>query len=157
MATANSTPKNPVAPELTASSIYDAASSEIRAFALAHAGLEFPEESSREYMISEVCAAMDWVQRDPADGATHAVIKIGKTATQGGSEPVRGGLNGTMFTIKREVEVTVPIGYYNVLMDANSVGFTVASMEKAKPGTPDEDRIETSKYPIQVLRFIKKA
>lgn len=152
MATAKQT-----APELTQSTIYDASTPEIRTFAEATCGLEFPEDASREYMISEVCAAMDWAQKDPSDGATHVVLKIGKTADEGGSLDVRGGWNGQMFTIKREVEVEVPIQYYNVLMDANSVGFTIQPMDKAKPGAPDEERIETSKYPIQVIRFLKKA
>lgn len=143
-------------PALTASSIYDASTPEIAAFAVAEAGLEFTGTESREYMIAEVCAALGWVEKNPADNATHVVLKIGKTAEEGGSLDVRGGLNGTMFTIQREKEVTVPIGYYNVLMDANSVGFTVLPMDKAKPNSPEEARIAKSKYPIQVMRFINK-
>lgn len=147
------------APALTAANIYDAGTADIAAFAMQECGLEFPEGTSREYMISEVCEAMDWAQRDPSDGATHVVLKIGKTMDVGGSHDARVGFNGTMYTIQREKEVEVPIGVYNVLMDVNSVGFTIKPMEKGKPtdGSPEEERIEKTVYPIQVSRFIKKA
>lgn len=151
------TAANKKAPVFTAATIEDASKAEIVLFAEDAAGLEFTGEESREYMISQVCEALDWVQRDPSEDATHVVIKIAKTAEEGGSQDVRGGFNGTMFTIQREKEVEVPIGYYNVLMDANSVGFTLAPMTKAKAVSPDEEVIMKTKYPIQVIRFLKKA
>ena len=146
-----------VAPVLTASTIYDASKGEIIAFALETAGLAFTGDESREYLIAQVSDALDWAHRDPSDGATHVVLKIAKTSEEGGSLDVRGGFNGNMFTLQREVEVEVPIGYYNVLMDANSVGFTIAPMTKAKNNAPDEDIIPKTKYPLQVIRFLKKA
>ena len=144
------------APALTAASIYDAGTADIAAFVMQECGIEFDEGTSRELMISEVCAAMDWAQRDPSEGATKVVLKIGKTAEEGGSLDARIGFNGKMYTIKREQEVTVPIGVYNVLMDVNSVGFTVKPMEKGKPtdGSPEAERIQTTVYPVQVIRYL---
>lgn len=146
------------APALTASTIYDAGTAEIAEFASIECGIEFDEGASREYMISEVCAAMDWAQRDPSDGATHVVIKIGKTAEEGGSLDARVGFNGRMFTIQREKEVEVPIGVYNVLMDVNAVSFTVKPLVKGKvkEGSPEEELIDTTVYPVQIVQYLKK-
>lgn len=142
--------------KFTQDTIYDASKGEIVKFAASDAGLEFTGEESREFMIVQLCEALDWIEKDPRTNATHVIVKINKTAEPGGEHPVRGGLNGRMFTIERETEVTIPIGYYNVLMDANNSGFTVRPMTQTKPNAPSEERVAVSRYPVQVIRFINK-
>ena len=146
------------APALTASTIADASKAELLAFAQAECGLEFEDGAGRDYIESEIRAYMEWVPKDPSENATYAVIKVGKTSDPDGSDPVQGGFNGQRFSFRREEEVEVPIGYYNVLMDVNSLGFTVAPMVKGdvKEAPPTTNIIQKTKYPIQVIRFIQK-
>jgi hypothetical protein len=146
------------APKYNANTIYDASASEIRDFAVKEAGLDFDEGVSRAYMLEMLCEELAWQPKDLSEDATHALIRIAKSPEQGGHLSFRGGFNGTMFTIQREQEVEIPIGFYNVIQEVNSLGFTISPMVKgeAKEASPVENRIQNTLYPVQVLRFINK-
>lgn len=140
-------------------SISDASKSEILEFAKVEAGLVFDEGTSREYMLEQIFDALQWMHQDPTESATHVVIRIAKSAESGGQHRVRLGYQGRMITVEREKEVEVPVCYYNVLMDINSLGFTIPSLEQSGAlvdESPLQQRIQLTKYPVTVLRFINK-
>lgn len=144
---------------LTVETIRDASTSDIQAFAEKEVGLKFNEGTDRDYMVEQIFDALSWLRQDPTKGATHVLIKIGLGAEEGGMHPVRLGCNGRMMTVQRETEVEVPVAFYNVLQDINSLGFEVAPLDKEgkllKNGNGNT-RIPKTKYPVQVLRFINK-
>ena len=139
--------------------INDASTSDIIKFAETEAGLMFDAHTSREYMLEQIFKALQWLQKDPTDNATHALIRIGLSPESGGEHAVRLGHNGRMMTVQREVDVEVPIEFYNVLMDINSLGFLVQSLDKMgelTEGSPSKNQVKVTKYPVTVLRFINK-
>ena len=142
--------------ELTVATIEDASKEEIVKFAAAEAGIEFTGEESRSYMIQQVCDALDWVQKDPMDTATHAIIKIGKVFGQEGEYAYRGGFNGNMFSVPREKEVEVPIGFLHSILDSQNKGFTIQELAKFKEGSPSEDRVQVSGAPLSIVRLFSK-
>jgi hypothetical protein len=146
-------------PSYDATSITDASTFEIKAFAAKEAGLVFDDGMSRAYMLEQLFEALQWLQKDPTDGATHVLMKIAISPESGGQHDVRLGHNGRMMTVQREKEVEVPIEFYNVLMDINSLGYTIPALNKTgslKEETPLGNRVTITKYPVTVLRFINK-
>lgn len=142
-----------------AATIQDASTTEIIQFALEEAGLAFDKGVSREYMLQQVFEALQWLQKDPTEGATHVLLKIAHSGEQGGQRDVRLGHNGRMMTIKREVEVEVPIEFYNVLMDINSLGYTIPPLDKLgvlRDEASLTKRVQNTLFPVTVLRFINK-
>ncbi len=151
----------PKAPEvtLTPETIIDASTTEIHAFADSECGLSFDEGTSRDYMLEQIFESLAWLRKDPTEDATHVLLKIGFSPEEGGMRDVRLGHNGRMMTLQREKEVEVPIGFYNVLMDINTLGFEIPPL--AKDGrlvseTPAEQKVQKTKFPVVVLRFINK-
>lgn len=152
-------PKKTRVPKLTVDTIGDASTSQIRAFAEKEVGLSFEEGTSRSFMLEQIFDALAWLRKDPTDGATHVFIKIGLGAEDGGMNDVRLGCNGRMMTVKREQEVKVPISFYNVLQDINTLGYEIPPLDKQGKlisQTPGSVRIPKTKYPVQVLRFVNE-
>ena len=142
-----------------AQTISDASTKEIIAFAELEAGLVFNADMSREYMLEQVFDALQWMKKDPTKDATHVLLKIARSPGQGGQLDVRLGHRGRMMTVKREQEVEVPIEFYDVLMDINSLGFDIPPLDKTgvlKSESPLANRITVTKFPVTVLRFINK-
>lgn len=145
--------------KLTQDNISDASTPDIRAFAEAEVGLSFDEDTSRDYMIEQIFAALAWLRRDPTADATHVLIKIGLSPGDNGTNAVRLGSGGRMMTVQREKEVEVPIAFYNVLQDVNNLGFDVPALDKAGKmlhNSAGQSRIPRTLYPVQVLKFINK-
>lgn len=142
-----------------AQSINDASTQEIIEFAAEEAGLVFDSDMSREYMLEQIFATLQWLQKDPTEGATHVLMRIAISPSTGGQHAVRLGLNGRMMTVQREQDIEVPIDFYNVLMDINSLGYVIPPLDKAgalTSETPLQHKIQVTKYPVTVLRFINK-
>lgn len=145
--------------KLNENNISDASKGDIIKFAKSEAGLIFDETANRDYMITEIFEALEWLPKDPTEGATHVELRIGYGSGPGGKQDVRVNYNGKQgMTLKREVKKVVPIGFYHVIQDANSMGFKLASMESEEfqSENPSQDRIPTMKFPVTVFRFITK-
>lgn len=144
--------------KINASNISDASTPQILKFAEDEAGLIFDEGVSREYVLEQIFSSLQWIKQDPTDGATHVLMKISVSPEVGGRHPVRLGFRGRMMTLRRDVETEVPIEFYNVLMDINSLGYTIPPIDKSGKvleGAPEE-RIQVTQYPVTVLKFINK-
>jgi len=145
--------------KLTASNIADASTVDIIKFAEVEAGLHFAEDTSRDFVIEQLFEALAWMRKDPTEGATHVVLKIAHSPDTAGMHDVRLGHNGRMMTLKREKETEVPIEFYNVLQDINSLGFEIPALDKEgriRDESPTAQRIQRTKYPVVVMRFINK-
>lgn len=145
--------------KLTPENIADASTADIRAFAKAEVGLSFSEDTSRSYMVEQIFDALAWLRKDPTEGATHVLIRVGLSSGENGMQDIRLGCAGRMMTVQREQEVEVPIAFYNVLQDINSLGFDIPSLDKEGKMLKNEKgqmRIPKTKYPVQVLKFINK-
>lgn len=143
--------------ELTKTNIFDAATADILAFAKAAAGLTFEENAGRDYIISEIFRALEWEAYKAEDDATHVVINLPITKDE--KHPYRGGVNGKMFTIKRGVDVEVPIEYYNSMVDAAARRFVVENIPESgdiQQGSPARNRIPLGALDMKVVRFLKK-
>ena len=137
----------------------DASTKEIIEFAKTEAGLVFGDDVSREYMMEQIFESLQWMKKDPTEDATHVIIKIAQSPEQGGQRDVRLGHNGRMMTVKREVEVEVPIEFYNVLMDVNSLGYEIPPLDNygaLKSESPLAGKVTVTQFPVSVLRFINK-
>ena len=143
--------------KLTLDSVYKASNDAIAAHANEYCGLEFTGEEDRDYMIREDCAAEGWVEKDPKEGATHAVVRIGKEPGKAGSYAYRGGFNGRMFSIPREKDTEIPIEFLNTILDSQLQGFVINPLTELKEGAPSEDRVEVAGVPISVIKYLKKA
>lgn len=142
-----------------ASNIHDASTADIKKFASDEAGLEFEEGTSREYILEQIFETLQWLKKDPTEDATHVELKIAYSPEAGGKNPVRLGHNGRMMTLQREVQTVVPIEFYNVLMDINSLGYTIPPLDKQgrlKEGSPVTEKIFNTKYPVTIIKFINK-
>ena len=149
------------APKLDFKTIYDASTPDIRAFAKKECGLDFPEDTSRDYMILQVCDTLAWQKKDPSEDATHVEILIPSADGPNGELPYRGSFNGRSFTILRDQEAVIPIEYYNTIKDSQSLGFTVAPLNANNPNLPPNEsmlsrRRKVTGYPMTVIRFINK-
>lgn len=146
------------APEYNAQTIRDASTNEIKEFAQKEAGLVFPEGTSRDYMCEQIGEALGWLRINPADDATHVVLRIAVSPEEGGHLPVRLGYQGRMMTVQREQDVEVPIGFYHVLMDINSLGFEIPPLKKGalKDQSPLQNKVQVTKFPVSILRFVNK-
>jgi hypothetical protein len=144
-------------PELTKTTIFDASTAEIVAFAEKFAGLEFNEGADRSWIIEQVFEAMEWDAYRPEEDATHVEVMLAKTKDN--KHPYRGGFNGRSFSIKRGENVTIPIGYYNTMIDAASRAYTLECIgkgEEVKEGSPASRRLPVGALDISVKRFINK-
>jgi hypothetical protein len=142
-----------------AKTINDASTKNIIEFAAEEAGLLFDNGMSRNYMLEQIFLALQWLKQDPTKDATHALIRIAISPEAGGQHVVRVGLNGRMMSVQREKEVEVPIDFYNVLMDVNSLGYVLDPLDKAgtlNSETPVQKKVQVTKYPVTVLQFINK-
>tara|TARA_B110000483_G_C18050241_1_gene486198 strand:- start:241 stop:693 length:453 start_codon:yes stop_codon:yes gene_type:complete len=143
--------------DLNQNSIYEASSSEIRAYGLAECGIEFGEDASRDTMINDVVEGMGWMLKDREAGATHVEVHIAREQGVTGNFPYRGGANGEMFSIKRGEDVIIPMRYYEAIRSSqNRAGFTLATLKDMGEDDPSEKRIQSSGLPISILRFITK-
>lgn len=149
----------PKSPKLTVDTISDASTGEIIAFAEKEVGLKFDEGTSRDFMLEQIFDGMAWLRKDPTADATHVVLKIGLGTGDDGMRDVRLGCNGRMMTVQRELEVEVPVAFYNVLQDINTLGYEIPPLDRQGrllSETPSSVRIPKTKYPVQVLKFINK-
>lgn len=140
-------------------SINDASTKDIIEFAAEEAGLVFGKDMSREYMLEQIFESLQWLKKDPTEGATHVLMRIAISPAAGGQHAVRLGLNGRMMTVQREQDIEVPIDFYNVLMDINSLGYVISPLDEAgtlNSETPLSRKIQVTKYPVTVLQFINK-
>ena len=143
--------------DLNQNSIYEASSSEIRAYGLEECGIEFAEDAGRDTMINEVIAARGWMLRDREAGATHVELIIAREPGVEGNFPYRGGANGEMFSIKRDERVIIPMKYYEAIRSSqNRAGYTLQTLTSMGEISPTEKRIPKSGVPISVIRFITK-
>lgn len=144
--------------ELTQDTVNDASKAELLAFGADVCGIEFTGEEHRDYIIVQICEAMDWVVRNPEDDATHVVVRLGKEPGKLGELGYRGGFNGRMFTIPREVEVEIPIEFFNTIRDSHNRGFTVSPLNDMglEEGSPIDKTINVSGVPMTVLKFLNK-
>lgn len=145
-------------PELTKESILDASTADILAFARDVAGLDFPADAGRDYVIDQVFEALEWDAYRPEADATHVELTLMKTADE--KHPYQGGCNGRMFTIKRGERVTIPIAFYNTMLDAASMAYTIEPVTGEDPNLPEGGnagrRIPRGDLPIRVHRWINR-
>jgi hypothetical protein len=143
--------------DLNQNTIYEASSSEIRAYGLAECGIEFNEDAARDTMINDVIAARGWMEKDRESGATHVELIISREPGVEGNFPYRGGANGEMFSIKRDEKVIIPMKYYEAIRSSqNRAGYTLQTLTDMGEISPTEKRIQKSGVPISVIRFITK-
>jgi hypothetical protein len=143
--------------DLNQNSVYEASSSEIRAYGLAECGIEFEEHTSRDTMINEVISARGWMIKDREAGATHVELIIAREPGVEGNFPYRGGANGEMFSIKRDEKVIIPMRFYEAIRSSqNRAGYTLQTLQDMGEISPTEKRIPKSGVPISILRFITK-
>lgn len=143
--------------DLNQNSIYEASSSEIRAYGLEECGIEFEDTAARDNMISEIIVARGWLAKDREDGATHVEILIAREAGVEGNFPYRGGANGEMFSINRDVPVVIPMKYYEAIRSSQArAGFTLMTLKDMGEDNPADKRIPNTGMPITILRFITK-
>ena len=143
--------------EFDQNSIYEASSAEIRTYANENCGIEFTKHADRDSMIKQVVEAMGWLAKDPSEDATHVEIMIAREAGVTGNFPYRGGANGEMFSIKRDVATIIPIKFWESIKSAqNRAGFTVVPLTEMLESSPSEKRIPSTGVPISILRWIKE-
>ena len=143
--------------DLNQNSVYEASSSEIRAYGLAECGIEFEEDAARDTMINEVVAARGWMLKDREEGATHVELIIAREPGVTGNFPYRGGANGEMFSIKRDEKVIIPMKFYEAIRSSqNRAGYTLQTLTDMGEVDPSEKRIPKSGVPISIIRFITK-
>ena len=143
--------------EFNQNTIYDASSSEIRAYADSQCGIDFDENAARSTMIDQVIEAQGWLAKDPSDGATHVEIMIAREPGATGNFPWKGGANGKLFSIKRDTPTVIPMAYWQAIKSAqNRAGFTVVPLTDMLEDTPSEKRIPNTGAPISILRWITK-
>jgi hypothetical protein len=143
--------------DLNQNTIYEASSSEIRAYGLAECGIEFEEHAARDTMINEIVSARGWMIKDREEGATHVEIIIAREPGVTGNFPYRGGANGEMFSIKRDEKVIIPMKFYEAIRSSqNRAGYTLKTLTDMGEISPDEQRIPKSGLPISIIRFITK-
>ena len=144
-------------PELTRTTIVDASTKELRLFAETAAGLEFPADAGRDFIIREIFEALEWDAYAPDEGATHVVVNLPVTATE--KNPYQGGCNGKMFTIQRGEDVEIPIGYYNTMVEAAAMRYKIESVPKTgkiEEGSPASRRIPLGGLDMTVVKFLNK-
>jgi len=138
--------------------IFDAGTKDILAFAKKEAGLTFPEDAGRSFIIQEVFEAMGWDAYKPEANATHVVVHLPKTKDS--KHPYVGGFNGKMFSIKRGTDVEIPIGFYNAMLDAAAMRFRIENLDpnesNISEGGNAHKRIPMGELEITVKRFINK-
>jgi len=153
------TNKNTQITTLTKADIFDASSSEIKAFALDAAGLEFQPNAGRDYMIRQIFEALGWEAYAPAEGATHVVVNMPKTKDNKG-HPYQGGFNGKIFAIKRGEDVEISIGQYNTMVDAAFMAYTIENLDPAETnisnGGNAHKRIPLGSLEVSVISFLNK-
>lgn len=144
--------------ELTKTDIFDASKKEIIQFAKANAGLDFPADAGREYMIREIFAAMGWEAYAPDEGMTHVVVNL--PITKDNKHPYQGGFNGRMFTIKRGVDVELSIGQYNTMIEAASMRYTIENLDPTasniSEGGNAHKRIPVGALEVNVISWLNK-
>lgn len=146
-----------VLPEITKENIADAATSAIRAFAAEAAGLTFAEDAGRDFIIQEVFKALEWDAYRPEADATHVVVNLPVTKDE--KHPYRGGFNGVMFSVKRGVDVELPIGYYNTMIESAERRYAIAGLGQSgevTEGSPAGNRIPLGALDLRVVRFLNK-
>lgn len=139
------------------STIHDASTSELREFAELAAGLTFEDGAGRDFIIQEIYTALDWDAYRPQEDATHVVIKLPKNKDN--KHAYQGGFNGKMFTVKRGIEVEIPIGYYNTMIESAEMAFSLESLgesEEIQEGSPASRRLPIGALDISIIRFINK-
>jgi hypothetical protein len=150
--------ENPMATaSFNQTTIHDASTKELLAFARQEAGLTFKKDAGRAFIIQEIYTNLGWDAYKPEEGATHVVIKLPKTKEL--KHPYQGGFNGKMFTIKRNVETEIPIGFYNTMIEAATCSFALESLgasEDVREGSPASRRLSIGDLDISVIRFINK-
>lgn len=138
--------------------IFDSGTKDILAFAKKEAGLTFPDDAGRDYIISQVFEAMGWDAYKPEDDATHVVVRL--PLTKDNKHPYVGGFNGKMFTIKRGVDVEIPVGYYNTMIDAAAMRFRIENLDpnesNISEGGNAHKRIPMGELEITVKQFLNK-
>jgi hypothetical protein len=137
--------------------IHDASTSELLAFAGKAAGLTFEAGAGRDFIIQEVYSSLGWDAYKPEVGATHVVIKLPKTKDL--KHPYQGGFNGKMFTIKRNLDTEITIGMYNTMIEAARCSYSLESLgagEEVREGSPASRRLSVGDLDISVIRFINK-
>jgi hypothetical protein len=148
-----------VADALTKTNIFDASTKEIIDFAAAEAGLSFPSDAGRDYMIREIHEALGWEAYAPEDGMTHVIIKLPKTKENKG-HPYQGGFNGKMFSVKRGTNVELTIGQYNTMLDSAIMRFTIENLDPSSSNISEggnaHKRIPVGALELQVVSFINK-
>ncbi len=81
--------------------------------------------------------------QEPATPTEYTLV-IHKQEGPGGSDDVTVGLNGRVWQIKREKEVTVPAGVYHVLMDA------IEKRYKMNAKGDDFEESDVARFPVSV-------
>lgn len=145
--------------ELTVHNINDASTSEIAEFAKSAAGLEFNEGASRDWMLSEIHAALGWQRQSIEDNATHVEITIASDPNvPGGTHPVPVNANGLKrYVIQRDKPVVVPVVVYNILADINEQNFEVLPTDKGDiPEDPMSRIVRKPVYALSIGKFMDK-
>ena len=148
---------SPTVPVLDKKSIIDASTNDIRLFAKDAAGLEFEETAGREYMIDAVFEALEWDAYRPEADATHVTIQLPITEKE--KHAYQGGFRGEMFSVKRGEPVTIPIEYYNTMVDAAMNAFKLQPLDPNSPEMPDgakQVRIPRGALEMTVIKFLNK-
>ena len=141
---------------LTQNNVDDASKAELLTFASLECVIEFSDSASRTHIVSEICKAQGWAESDPRDSATHVEVQIAKQPGDLGEMAYRGGFNGKMFSIPRDIPTVIPIEYFNTILDSQNRGFTIQTLSKFKEQSPTENRITASGAQMSVLRYITK-
>jgi len=138
--------------------IFDSSTREILDFAKTKAGLTFPEDAGRDFVIREVFEAMGWDAYKPEADATHVVVYLPKTKDS--KHPYVGGYNGKMFSVKRGVDVELPVGYYNTMLDSAAMRFRIENLDPTasniSEGGNAHKRIPMGELEVTVKQFINK-
>lgn len=137
--------------------IHDASTAELLQFAEEAAGVTFDEGAGRAFIIQEIYTHLEWDAYRAEDDATHVIIKLPKT--KDAKHPYQGGFNGKMFTVARGVEVELPIGYYNTMIESAEMAFSIASLgtdDDIREGSPASKRLPVGALDISIVRFLNK-
>lgn len=145
------------APKLTMQSIHDASTAEILQFAEEAAGLTFEDNVGRDWVIQEIFTALEWDAYKPEDDATHVIINLPVTKDE--KHPYQGGFNGRMFTVKRGVDIEIPIGFYNTMVESAVRRYKLESIGQSgeiEEGSPASKRLPIGALDMRVIRFLNK-
>lgn len=135
---------------LTQNTLDDASTAEIIAFAQDVAGLKFEADASRAFVLDGIYDTLGWKREVIAEGVTHVKIKIAADDSPNGTQDVR--VQG-MYTIKRNVAVTVPVIVFNILQDINDDATILLDtpVGELKDETPVGNTVKRPVYSISVL------